>query len=215
MLTGVTIVAGYALVRWFPESLLQLVVGTLPLIFGCSGCARRSSGASGLKALHDEDATYREEVEAAERAGHQRVAGLDWFAFVVTFKGVLEGLEVVFIVITFGLNADDVPVAAPAPAAGGVVVLAAGIALHRPLARVPENTIKMAVGLLLSTFGTFWAVEGLGVAREGSESLRAGRRPRAARYPGGVVSVARLAVRALGPVAPLAAAAAPREEVAH
>ena len=107
----------------------------------------------------------------------------------MTFKGVLlEGLEVVFIVITFGLNADDVPVAALGAAAGGVVVLAAGIALHRPLARVPENTIKMAVGLLLSTFGTFWAVEGLGVAQRGlGEPGVARRRPRAAGHPRGVV----------------------------
>jgi Ca2+/H+ antiporter, TMEM165/GDT1 family len=179
----------------------QLVVGTLLLIFGLQWLRTAILRASGLKALHDEDATYREEVEAAERAGHERVAGLDWFAFVVTFKGVLlEGLEVVFIVITFGLNADDVPIAALGAAAGGVVVLAAGVALHRPLARVPENTIKMAVGLLLSTFGTFWAVEGLGVAREGSESLQ---------WPGGDLAllvilavwcaVAWLAVRALGP----------------
>ena len=207
VLTGVTIVAGYALIRWFPESLLQLVVGTLLLIFGLQWLRKAILRASGLKALHDEDATYREEVEAAERAGHERVAGLDWFAFVVTFKGVLlEGLEVVFIVITFGLNADDVPIAALGAAAGGVVVLAAGVALHRPLARVPENTIKMAVGLLLSTFGTFWAVEGLGVAQEGSESLE---------WPGGDLAllailavwcaVAWLAVRALGP-SPRAAA---------
>ena len=134
----------------------------------------------------------------------------------MTFKGVLlEGLEVVFIVITFGLNADDVPIAALGAAAGGVVVLAAGVALHRPLARVPENTIKMAVGLLLSTFGTFWAVEGLGVAQEGSESLE---------WPGGDLAllvilavwcaVAWLAVRALGP-SPRAGApdGAPRAEI--
>jgi uncharacterized membrane protein len=172
VLAIVTAITGYALIRWFPESLLQLVVGTLLLIFGLQWLRKAILRASGLKALHDEDATFREEVDAAGRAGHQRVAGLDWFAFVVTFKGVLlEGLEVVFIVITFGLNADDVGLAAVGAAAGGVVVLAAGIALHRPLTRVPENTIKMAVGLLLATFGTFWAVEGLGVARGDSESL--------------------------------------------
>ena len=81
----------------------------------------------------------------------------------VSFKGVfLEGLEIVFIVITFGLNANSIPLATLGAAIGGVIVLAAGFALHKPLARVPENTIKFAVGLLLSTFGTFWAVEGLG-----------------------------------------------------
>ena len=81
----------------------------------------------------------------------------------VSFKGVfLEGLEIVFIVITFGLNADSIGLAVLGAAIGGVIVLAAGFALHKPLARVPENTIKFVVGLLLSTFGTFWAVEGLG-----------------------------------------------------
>ena len=73
--------------------------------------------------------------------------------------------------ITFGLNADDVPAAAAGAAIAGVVVLAAGAVAHRPLAGVPQNTIKFAVGLLLSTFGTFWAVEGLGVFAAGSESL--------------------------------------------
>src|SRR3954466_2350968 len=88
---------------------LRLVVGGLLLIFGLQWLRKAILRASGLKALHDEDAAYREEGEAAQGAGHERVAGLDWFAFVVTFKGVLlEGLEVVFIVITFGLNADDV-----------------------------------------------------------------------------------------------------------
>jgi uncharacterized membrane protein len=196
-----------------PIDSLRLVVGVLLLIFGLQWLRKAILRASGLKALHDEDATFREEVEAAQRAGHERVAGLDWFAFVVTFKGVLlEGLEVVFIVITFGLNADDVPVAALGAAAGGVVVLAAGVALHRPLARVPENTIKMAVGLLLSTFGTFWAVEGLGVVQEGSASLE---------WPGGDLAlliilavwcaVAWLAVRWLRLPAPAGAAARPEE----
>jgi uncharacterized membrane protein len=159
-------------VNWFPESLMQLVIGTLLLIFGLQWLRKAILRAAGLKALHDEEETFREEVEAARRAGEERRLGLDWFAFVVSFKGVfLEGLEIVFIVITFGLNADDVPLAAAGAVAGGVIVLGAGLALHKPLARVPENTIKFAVGLLLSTFGTFWAVEGLGVFAPGSESL--------------------------------------------
>ena len=122
--------------------------------------------------MHDEDATFREETEAARRAGTETKAGLDWFGFVVSFKGVfLEGLEGIFIVITFGLNAHSMPTAIVGAAIGGAIVLVAGIVLHRPLARVPENTIKFAVGLLLSTFGTFWAVEGLGVFKAQSESL--------------------------------------------
>jgi uncharacterized membrane protein len=163
-LTVITALAGYALLQWMPETLLQLVVGTLLLIFGLQWLRKAILRASGLKALHDEEATFLEEREAARRAGEERRLGLDWFAFVVSFKGVfLEGLEIVFIVITFGSSADSIGLAALGAVLGGVIVLAAGLALHRPLARVPENTIKFAVGLLLSTFGLFWAIEGLGV----------------------------------------------------
>jgi uncharacterized membrane protein len=159
----VTALAGYAIRSWLPEALLQLVVGALLLIFGLQWLRKAILRAAGLKALHDEDDAFRTEVEAARRAGDERRLGLDWFAFVVSFKGVfLEGLEIVFIVITFGLNADSIGLAVLGAAIGGTIVLAAGFALHKPLARVPENTIKFAVGLLLSTFGTFWAVEGLG-----------------------------------------------------
>jgi uncharacterized membrane protein len=159
----ITTLAGYALQSWLPEALLQLVVGALLLIFGLQWLRKAILRAAGLKAQHDEQDAFRAEVQAARAAGDERRLGLDWFAFVVSFKGVfLEGLEIVFIVITFGLNADSIALAALGAAIGGAIVLAAGFALHRPLARVPENTIKFAVGLLLSTFGTFWAVEGLG-----------------------------------------------------
>ncbi len=172
LLAGVAAFSGYALVNWFPESLLQFIVGSLLLVFGLQWLRKAILRASGLKAMHDEDETFREETEAALRAGTETKAGLDWFGFVVSFKGVfLEGLEVIFIVITFGLNAHSMPTAIVGAALGGAIVLVAGIVLHRPLARVPENTIKFAVGLLLSTFGTFWAVEGLGVFKEQSESL--------------------------------------------
>lgn len=172
LLVGVAAISGYALVNWFPESLLQFIVGTLLLVFGLQWLRKAILRSSGLKALHDEDATFREETEAARLAGSETKAGLDWFGFVVSFKGVfLEGLEVIFIVITFGLNAHSMPTAIAGAAIGGAIVLVAGVMLHRPLARVPENTIKFAVGLLLSTFGTFWAVEGLGVFTTQNESL--------------------------------------------
>src|SRR3954471_15459041 len=172
LLAGVAAVAGYALIEWFPESLLQLIVGTLLLVFGLQWLRKAILRSSGLKALHDEDETFREETEAARGAGTDVRAGLDWFGFVVSFKGVfLEGLEVIFIVVTFGLNAHSMPTAVVGASIGGAIVLVAGIALHKPLSRVPENTIKFAVGLLLSTFGTFWAVEGLGVFKNPSESL--------------------------------------------
>jgi Ca2+/H+ antiporter, TMEM165/GDT1 family len=171
-LVVIAAVFGYALVNWFPKSALQLVVGSLLLVFGLQWLRKAILRSSGLKALHDEEETFREETEAARRAGGETKAGLDWFGFVVSFKGVLlEGLEVIFIVITFGLNAHSMPTAIAGACVGAAIVLVAGIALHKPLARVPENTIKFAVGLLLSTFGTFWAVEGLGVFGGGDSSL--------------------------------------------
>jgi Ca2+/H+ antiporter, TMEM165/GDT1 family len=171
-LAAITAVAGYALAQWLPESLLQLIVGTLLLIFGLQWLRKAVLRSAGLKAFNDEDETYREELEAGRAAGEEQRLGLDWFGFVVSFKGVfLEGLEIVFIVITFGLNADDVPAAVAGAAIAGVLVLGIGAIAHRPLAGVPQNTIKFAVGLLLSTFGTFWAVEGLGVFAADGESL--------------------------------------------
>jgi Ca2+/H+ antiporter, TMEM165/GDT1 family len=172
LLSGVAAISGYALVNWFPKSALQLVVGSLLLIFGLQWLRKAILRSAGIKSLHDEEETFREETLAAQQAGHETKAGLDWFAFVVSFKGVfLEGLEVIFIVITFGANAGSMPTAIAGAAIGGAIVLVAGIMLRKPLSRVPENTIKFAVGLLLSTFGTFWAVEGLGVFKGGKDSL--------------------------------------------
>lgn len=208
-LTVATVAAGYALAAWLPEALLQLVIGTLLLIFGLQWLRKAILRAAGLKAHNDEDATYREELDAGRHAGAERRFGLDWFGFVVSFKGVfLEGLEIVFIVITFGTAAGDVPAAAAGAAFAGMVVLGIGAAAHKPLASVPQNTIKFAVGLLLSTFGTFWAVEGLGVFAPGSESLA---------WPGGDAALLALfaiwsafawtAIRLLRPAARAAAAA--------
>ena len=180
-LAAITAIAGYALLNWFPEHLLQLVVGTLLLIFGLQWLRKAILRRAGLKALHDEDEVFREQTEAGRRAGADERGGLDWPAFVVSFKGVfLEGLEIVFIVITFGTNADSIGLAALGAALGGVLVLGAGVALHRPLSQVPENAIKFAVGLLLSSFGTFWAVEGLGVFAEGGDALQ---------WPGGDIAL--------------------------
>jgi len=172
LLAGVAAISGYAIVNWFHKSALQFVVGSLLLVFGLQWLRKAILRSAGLKAKHDEEATFAEETEAARRAGTETRAGLDWFGFVVSFKGVfLEGLEVIFIVITFGSTAHSMPTAIAGASAGGAIVLVAGFALHKPLARVPENTIKFAVGLLLSTFGTFWAVEGLGVFKHGSSSV--------------------------------------------
>jgi uncharacterized membrane protein len=170
-LAVVTIVAGYALTTFLPESALQLVIGGLLLIFGLQWLRKAILRASGRKAVHDEDAIYRKEVEAAKAAG-RHAGGLDMFSFMVSFKGVfLEGMEVVFIVITFGLNAKNVPAASIGAAAAVVVVLGLAFAMKRPLSMINENMLKYVVGLLLSSFGTFWAVEGIGIFRHGHESL--------------------------------------------
>src|SRR5213078_1668061 len=125
---------------------------------------------SGYKAMHDEDEAFRRERAAAAAAGREQKAGLDWYAFTVAFKGVLlEGLEVVFIVISFGSAQGRLGLAAAGAGAALIVVVAAGLAARRPLERVPENTIKFAVGLLLTSFGCFWAAEGVGVDWPGDE----------------------------------------------
>ena len=171
-LIAFTAVAGYALASWLPEAALQLTVGTLLLIFGLQWLRKSILRSSGRKALHDEAAEFADQTGAGRAADSQSRFGVDWFGFVVTFKGVfLEGVEVVFIVLTFGLNADNLPVAVIAAAMGAFLVLALGATLRAPLSRVPENTLKYGVGLLLATFGTFWAIEGLGILAADGESL--------------------------------------------
>jgi Ca2+/H+ antiporter, TMEM165/GDT1 family len=168
-LIGFTAVVGYALAQWLPRPALQLVVGVLLLIFGLQWLRKAILRSAGLKAYHDEMQEFEEQTRAAEAASKENRFGLDWFGFVVSFKGVfLEGVEVVFIVITFGLHAGDVPVAAGTAVVAGVVVVVLGMVASGPLSAVPENTLKYAVGLLLATYGTFWAVEGLGLVHGGA-----------------------------------------------
>jgi len=146
-----------------PIDALRLIVGTILLIFGLQWLRKAILRATGLKALHDEDAIFQEEVAEAKTASHVERAGLDWYAFTVAFKGVfLEGLEVAFIVVTFGGTQRNVPLAAAAAGAALVLVLAVGAVVHAPLSRVPENTLKFGVGVMLTSFGIFWAGEGAG-----------------------------------------------------
>jgi uncharacterized membrane protein len=154
-----------------PLNALRLVVGGLLLAFGLQWLRKAILRASGYKALHDEDEIFRRETEAARAAGRSDRAGPDWYAFTLSFKGVfLEGLEVAFIVITFGSSEGRVGLAAVAAAAALVVVGGVGMLVRAPLARVPENTLKFGVGLLLTTFGTFWATEGAGADWPGDDS---------------------------------------------
>lgn len=147
-----------------PAHGLTMVVGTLLLIFGLQWLRKAVLRSSGNKTLHDEDAIYRKELADAEAAGSEIRAGMDWYAFVVSFKGVLlEGLEVAFIVLVFGRAHGSIPLAATGAVAGCVVVGIVAAVVRAPLSRVPENTMKYAVGILLTVFGMYWSGEGVGV----------------------------------------------------
>jgi uncharacterized membrane protein len=153
-----------------PIGTLQLVVGALLLAFGLQWLRKAILRSSGYKALHDEDETFREERAQAATAGHEQRAGLDWYSFTVAFKGVLlEGLEVVFIVIAFGSTQGRLGLAAVGAGAALLVVVVAGVLARGPLSRVPENTIKFVVGLLLTSFGCFWGAEGAGIHWPGED----------------------------------------------
>jgi uncharacterized membrane protein len=144
-----------------PINVLRAAVGGLLLIFGVQWLRKAILRASGLKALHDEGTAFVEELELARAAGDP-AEGLDGYSFLVAFKGsFLEGLEVVFIALTFGSNQKNVPLAAAAATAAVLVVACAGIALKAPLARVPENTLKFVVGVMLTSVGLFWSGEGV------------------------------------------------------
>jgi uncharacterized membrane protein len=154
-----------------PIDALRLIVGTFLMIFGMQWLRKAVLRAAGYKALHDEDAAYRREIHAAMAAGAAPRAGVDWYSFTVSFKGVfLEGVEVVFIVLTFGSARGTLPLAIAGAAAAVAMVSAAGFLVNRPLSRVPENAMKFAVGLMLTTFGIFWAGEGIGVDWPGADA---------------------------------------------
>jgi len=154
-----------------PIDSLRIVVGALLLVFGLQWLRKAILRASGLKALHDEDTAYATEVAHAGEAAKEEHAGLDWYAFTIAFKGVfLEGLEVAFIVVTFGSTRHATGWAALGAAAALVIVATAGFVVHAPLSRVPENSLKFAVGVMLTGFGTFWGGEGVGVRWPGNEA---------------------------------------------
>ncbi len=153
-----------------PIGTLRFVVGALLLAFGLQWLRKAILRASGYKPLHDEaEAFQRERVEAGSASREPR-GRMDWYSFTVAFKGVLlEGLEVAFIVVTFGATQGQLGLATAAAAAAALVVIVAGVVVRGPLARVPENTLKYAVGVLLTSFGIFWGGEGAGVEWPGGD----------------------------------------------
>ena len=166
---GVVVAALGSTLSVLPIGGLRLFVGTLLLVFGLQWLRKAILRASGFKALHDEDAIFAEERKAAMAAPADG-DGLDWYTFTVSFKGVLlEGLEVAFIVVTFGGTQHSVGLVTLGAVAAAVAVLSAGLVVHAPLSRVPENTLKFAVGMMLTTFGIFWGGEGAGVKWPGGD----------------------------------------------
>jgi len=173
LLAVVTAALGPALTT-LPINVLRIVVGGLLLVFGLQWLRKAILRASGLKALHDEAEAYQEELAAAREAGTVDT-GLDAYSFVVAFKGVLlEGLEVVFIVITFGANQHRIGLAAAAAGLAVGLVALVGVLVHAPLRQVPENAMKFGVGVMLTSFGMFWGAEGVGASWPGGDAALLG-----------------------------------------
>lgn len=162
VLSAILAILGKALTR-IPLHILQLAVGTLLLLFGLRWLRKAILRSVGLIPLHDEQAAFAKNTHAMQQAG--RAAAWDKIAFATAFQiTMLEGTEVVFIVIAVAAGGTGLLFSASLGAlAALVVVIALGLAIHRPLARVPENTLKFIVGVLLSAFGTFWVGEGIGL----------------------------------------------------
>ena len=153
-----------------PLQLLQLVIGVLLLLFGMRWLRKAILRSAGIIPLHDEAMAFATETAELREQARRNEARLDWIAGLTTFKAVLlEGLEVVFIVIALGAGHGMLLAASAGAVAACLLVAAVGLIVHRPLARVPENTLKFAVGVMLSAFGVFWTGEGLGVDWPGSD----------------------------------------------
>jgi len=148
-----------------PIDLLRLIVGVLLLIFGLQWLRKAILRSSGFKALHDEEKIFEKEIADAKHATKKKLFGeIDKYSFTLTFKTVLlEGFEVIFIVLTFGAIKDSIPTATLAAFFALVVVAGSAVVIRKPLARVPENTLKFIVGIMAATFGIFWSTEGMGL----------------------------------------------------
>jgi len=152
---------GQLIVTRVPELTLKLIIGTLIVLFGLRWLHKAVLRSAGVIAMHDENRAYAATVESL-RGNHEKT---DWIGFTLALKGVfLEGLEVVFIVIAVGGTSGGMGVAVAGGLLAMVVVAGAGVIIRRPLAQVPENTLKYAVGIILTSVGTFWAAEGMGVS---------------------------------------------------
>ena len=169
LLALVVVVFG-PLLGFVPLWLLQLTIGILLLLFGIRWLRKAILRGAGVIALHDEELAFAAETAELREQARRQAARLDWLAGLASFKAVvLEGLEVVFIVIAVGAGRGLVVPASLGALAACVLVLGIGLFVHKPLARVPENTLKFAVGVMLTAFGVFWVGEGLGVPWPGED----------------------------------------------
>jgi Ca2+/H+ antiporter, TMEM165/GDT1 family len=169
LLVAIVLALGPLLDR-IPLYLLQLAIGILLLLFGMRWLRKAILRAAGVIPLHDEASAFAHETSELREQARRHESRLDWLAGLASFKAVvLEGLEVVFIVIAVGAGRGLLVPAGIGAAAACLLVAAAGLVVHRPLARVPENTLKFAVGVMLSAFGVFWIGEGLGVPWPGED----------------------------------------------
>jgi len=167
-LMSLTAALGPGLTR-IPLDIVQLIVGGLLLLFGLRWLRKAILRGAGLIPLHDEASAFANETESLRRFGRTLTA-FDTIAIATSFKIVmLEGIEVVFIVIAIGAGGGLLVPATVGAVAALILVIVVGFALHRPLAFVPENTLKFVVGVLLTAFGTFWIGEGIGVTWPGAD----------------------------------------------
>ncbi len=171
-LTAFVAILGPALTL-IPIDALRLIIGGLLLTFGLQWLRKAILRASGFKPMHDEAAIFSKATDASRSMKRrQRKAMIsDWYAFTVAFKGVLlEGLEVAFIVVTFGASQNSIPLATVAALMAVVILVLAGAKVRRPLSKVPENTLKFIVGIMLTSFGIFWGSEGASIKWPGGEA---------------------------------------------
>src|ERR1700694_3534780 len=156
---------GVALVTLIPLDVLRFVIGFLLLLFGLKWLKDASQRYSGLNFLHDEEAIYAANIAQARARGEPVGTRFAPFGVLLSYKSVLlEGLEVAFIVISFGgSGANGIGLAALGAAVAGLLVIGVGVLVQTPLKQIPENTLKFIVGIMLTTFGTFWSGESFGI----------------------------------------------------
>jgi uncharacterized membrane protein len=170
VLIALVAVLGLTIATLVPIELLRLLVGAVLIVFGLQWLTKAILRSAGARASRDELASFSRQVAVLAEEPPVPATGVDWISFTVAFKGVLlEGLEVAFIVVTFGVAGGQLLPAAVGAGLAAVGVLAIATAIRQPLARLPENQLKFGVGLMLVSFGTFWAGEGIGIAWPGSD----------------------------------------------